>query len=384
MNPPARNYPRPNPFTFLPALFFLFTLPSTGPSQELLDSVDGLLSAQYSAYKNNEAGFLNDALASAKAALETARNRYGPTHLAIVPVLTDLATLDRVLARFEEAESNLKWGLAIREKKLGPQDPLVAESLEQLAALYDDWGKWKEAEFFGKRALDIREKFTDQGGLVKALGLLGGIELNLRNNTAAQTLLKRGLELQDKNAGPPVLSIQMLSSLAIAFLADKRPAEALASLQKALSLAQKNFPAEGVEWEDAMKKLGDYYASTGQPEKAKPLYESVLKIAKGYVGVYYGYTVLPYLQRLAEAYQSVGDYKSAEDLLNKSLATSREAFGTQHPLVAVTLLRLARAEEGLGESKSARTHREEALSILKSRLPKDYPLILEVTTQLGK
>ena len=346
--------------------------------------MDSLLSAQYSAYIRTEKGFLNDGLSSAQDALETAKNRYGPTHPSIVPVLTDLATIERTLGRYDEAESNLKWGLAILENKLVPADPQTADALDHLAALNEDWGRWEDADFYEKRALAIREKNGTAGDPAQGLFRLGRIELRLHHPLEAQKLFQKSLELMEKDGSEPKQRIFLLNSLSKAYSAGNRQSNAESSLQKALALSQKSFPADSVEAADAVQKLADFYSSTGQKEKSKTLHETALKIYKGFVGVYYGYSVLPYLQRLAGAYQSVGEYATAKDLLEKALATSKEAFGPRHPLIAVTLLRLAQAEEALGDKKNARSRREEALLILQSRFAADYPLILEVKAQLGK
>jgi len=126
--------------------------------QEALDSSDKIFSAQYAAYQRVQSGSLNDALAASKDALKTAENRYGPTHPTVVPLLVDLATLYRIMGRYEEAESSLKWGLAIREKTLDKNDLLIAETLEHLASLYNDWGNGKKPNSWGKRPLRFAPK----------------------------------------------------------------------------------------------------------------------------------------------------------------------------------------------------------------------------------
>ncbi|MCX5683585.1 MAG: tetratricopeptide repeat protein, partial [Planctomycetota bacterium] len=55
-----------------------------------------------------------------------------------------------------QAEPLYKRSLAIREKALGPDHPLVALSLENLAALYKATNRAEEAEALKKRAEAIR------------------------------------------------------------------------------------------------------------------------------------------------------------------------------------------------------------------------------------
>ena len=60
-------------------------------------------------------------------------------------------------SRYVEAEPLCELALAIREKALGPEDPLVAESLNILAALYRAQGEYAKAEPLYGRALGMVE-----------------------------------------------------------------------------------------------------------------------------------------------------------------------------------------------------------------------------------
>ena len=60
--------------------------------------------------------------------------------------------------KYEEAIPYAKQVLAIREKVLGNEHPLVATSLNNLAELYRVIGRYSEAEPLYKRSLEIREK----------------------------------------------------------------------------------------------------------------------------------------------------------------------------------------------------------------------------------
>jgi TonB family protein len=63
-------------------------------------------------------------------------------------------------SKFNEATPLAERALAIREKALGPDHPLVAVSLETAAQLYEKQGKRSEAIPLKKRALAIREKLA--------------------------------------------------------------------------------------------------------------------------------------------------------------------------------------------------------------------------------
>ena len=64
----------------------------------------------------------------------------------------------RQKGKYNEALPGAEHALAIREKVLGPEHPMVAESLHDLAILYDDKEDYAKAEPLNLRALAIREK----------------------------------------------------------------------------------------------------------------------------------------------------------------------------------------------------------------------------------
>jgi tetratricopeptide (TPR) repeat protein len=368
-------------------LFYPWILPST--AEQTMDSGDALTVAEFTAYDRTLKGSFTEARQAGQNALKIAENRYGPTHPSLVPILDDLATIDRYLALYPEAESNLQWALAIREKKFGMEDPLVAQSFIQLASLYFDWGHWEDAEFFQKKAVTIFEK---KGGesedlvvLQQALELLGQIELQFRKTDEALSLLKKSLELASQNPGtPPARLVEILNLLAFAYQSSSRASDEQSCLEKALQVARSGFKANSIEVAEAMKNLADFYHFKKRDQDAKSLCDSVLKIAQGCVGSYFGYSSLPYVQKLAKADEAVGLWKEAEDLLQKALQTSKETFGANHPRAAVALLDLAGAQEGLGQRDAARENLKQALEIAKSFYRDDYPLIVQIQKELHK
>ncbi len=354
-----------------------------------MDSGDALSVAEFTAYDRAHKGFFNEAREAGQNAIKIAENRYGPIHPSLVPILADLATVDRYLALYPEAESNLQWALAIREKTFGMEDPLVAQSLAELASLYFDWGHWEDAEFFQKKAVAILEKVgrdpENSSDLEQALKLLGQTELELQKKDEALSLLKKSLEMAKKNpAAQPVQLVEIWCLLAQAYQTSSRSSDEQSCLEKALELSKNGFKSNAIEVADAMKRLADFYRSQNQDRQAKPLYDSALKIAQGCVGSYFGYSSLPYVQKLAKADEAIGQWKEAESLLQKALLTSKETFGANHPRVAVALLDLAEAQEGLRQKDAARETLKQALEIAKSFYRDDHPLVVQIQKELSQ
>ncbi|HJT24343.1 MAG TPA: tetratricopeptide repeat protein, partial [bacterium] len=276
-----------------------------------MDSEDALSIAQVTASDRCQKGKFGEALESEQNALKIAESRYGPTHSSLVPILANLAALDRHMALYPEAESNLKWALAIEERNFGPRDPRAANPLTQLASLYFDWGHWEDAEFFQKKALSLLEKTNggakDRLELAEAWELLGRIDLRLHKPEEALSLLKKSSETLEKDTAiRPERLLASWDFLAQAYQASSRPAGEQSCLEKSLRLAESRFKPNSVEVADARQHLADFYRSKKRETEAKPLYDSALKIYQGCVGSYFGYSSLPYIQKLAQAEETAG------------------------------------------------------------------------------
>src|SRR5712671_2183846 len=105
-----------------------------------------------------QAGRYAEAITLAQRALAIREKALGDNHPVVATAQNSLALLYRNERRYADAEPLFKRSLAIREKALGPDHPDVAQSLNNLAGLYDDQGRYADAEPLYKRSLAIREK----------------------------------------------------------------------------------------------------------------------------------------------------------------------------------------------------------------------------------
>jgi len=82
----------------------------------------------------------------------------GPEHPLLAIYINNLANLYRDQGKYEEAEPLYQRAIAIGEKTLGPEHPDLATWLNNLANLYCDQGRYEEAEPLFKRALAVYEQ----------------------------------------------------------------------------------------------------------------------------------------------------------------------------------------------------------------------------------
>ena len=88
-----------------------------------------------------------------KRALAIKEKDLGPEHPLVAASLNNLAKLFKAQGRHAEAEPLHMRALTIREKVLGPEHPSVATNLNNLAELYRDQGRYAEAEPLYSRSL---------------------------------------------------------------------------------------------------------------------------------------------------------------------------------------------------------------------------------------
>jgi tetratricopeptide (TPR) repeat protein len=288
-----------------------------------------------------------------------------------------------------------------------------------LASLYLDWGHWEEAEFYEKRALLTMEYNQSHASILstwlpnfirfvkslapkqsskrqapiqgenrslslwQAYSLMGQIKMGLQNNKEALSFFQKSLAAEQKDPDrTPSGHIQVLNLMAENYLVLQQPSDAQSCFEEALNTAKTNFKPNSIEIADSMEHLGIFYRSQNNEVKAKPLLASAREICRGCVGTYFGYTSLPYVEKLAKADESLGQYNEALDLLQKYLQSSRESFGTNHPRVAVGLLDLAEVEKAMGQDAVAQNNLKQALIIAQSLYGNDYPLVIKIQKQI--
>jgi tetratricopeptide (TPR) repeat protein len=119
-------------------------------------------------------------------------------------VVTELADLYRVQARYDEAEPLYRRAIALAEARHGSEHPALARTLNGLALLYRAQGQYEQAEPLCRRALAIAERAHggEHGGTAAALGNLLAVYLAQGRYREAAPLFQRSLALKEHLLGP--------------------------------------------------------------------------------------------------------------------------------------------------------------------------------------
>jgi CHAT domain-containing protein/tetratricopeptide (TPR) repeat protein len=287
--------------------------------------------------------------------------------------------------RYSEAEPLYKHVLAIREKILGPNHPLVAASLDNLATLYGGQGRYTEAEPLFKRALAIFTKVLkpDDPDLALSLNNLGELYYSQGRYSDAEPLFKRALAIREKALGqddPRVAA--SLDELGLLFGSEGRYAEAEPLVKRSVAIREKALGPDHPDLASSLNTLAEQYRSQARYAEAEPLYQRALAIYEKAVGPTHR-TVAVVLSNLALLYTSQGRYADAEPLYQRALAIEEQALGPEHPELAQSLDYLAELYRLAGRYADAEPLYKRALAIKEKALPPDHPDLAQSLNNLA-
>ncbi len=137
------------------------------------------------------------------AAIETAQAQE-KEGVELATALGNLAEINRVQAKYAEAEPLYQRAIAIGEEWLGRDHPALARNLNGLALIYRAQGMYERAEPLCRRALMIAEKALgpEQPVVASYLGNLLAVYLAQGRYAEAEPLYQRWVEIKEKLLGP--------------------------------------------------------------------------------------------------------------------------------------------------------------------------------------
>jgi CHAT domain-containing protein/Tfp pilus assembly protein PilF len=267
----------------------------------------------------------------------------GSEHPLVATYLNNLGALYVHLYKYAQAEPLYQRSLAIREKAFGFQRPEVTNSLNNLANLYQQMGNYAQAEPLYQRALAIREKAFGSQHLevAKSLNDLGRLYLSMGNYAQAESSEKRVLAIREKAFGSQHPEVaRSLNNLAVLHHKMGKYAQAEPLYQQALAIREKAFGSDHPRVGSTLDGLAELYRQIGNSTKAESLNKRTLAIREKAFGSDHP-TVGGTLHNLAELYRQMGNYAKAEPLYQRALAIYEKALGSEHPHLDIILSNLA-------------------------------------------
>jgi CHAT domain-containing protein len=260
-------------------------------------------------------------------------------------VATGLLTLQY---RYAEAEATYRRGLAMRQQLVGPQHPLVAESLVGLARAVARQGRLVEAEGLYRQSLAI---------------------------TLAQRTVRsenRSVELDDARSESATLG--ELASLLIQL---GRPEEAADMARRGVQVLD-DWLAENTKSREAMREG----LRTSPVGPLAAVTQSMLTMLETEATLWPDHQSTA-LQTLATALDRQGQFSTAESLHRRSVELQRSSSGERHPDTTVPTMALVHNLVAQGRLDDAESLAKQALEVNLAANGESHPQTLEARWVLG-
>lgn len=351
---------------------------ATAQADETVDALSAKAEALYKAGKPAEA------VVFAERAVAVAEHQLGLSHLAMAPLLDDIARLRYRLGQYAEAEPHYRRALVIRERALGTEHLDVAATLNDLAVLLHAQGRYDDVEPLLKRALAIREKAlgAEHPDVGTTLNNLGVLYASQGRYAEAEHLSQRALAVREKALGPQHASVgEALNNLAMLFESQGRYADAERLLLRALAIRQEAVDqitpgaTPGPAHHDlavTANNVAGLLHRLGRYAEAVEAFKAIASVRETMVGPHHA-DVGTALNNIGEVYRAQGRHSDAEPFFRQAISIWEKALGPDHTLVAVALDNLALSQHAQGHQAEAESLYERALAIRERAFGPDHP-----------
>ncbi|HKX30037.1 MAG TPA: tetratricopeptide repeat-containing protein, partial [Blastocatellia bacterium] len=278
-------------------------------------------------------------------------------------------------AKYDQALPLVERSLQIRERVLGPDHRLVANSVNGLAIIYSQKGEYAKAAPLFLRALTVLEKVLgpDHLQVSNLLNNLGNFYYLYGKYPEAERFHRRALTIRERAPGAePLLVAQSLHNLGSVYdvLGDYVRAES--AYQRALNIREKALGAEHILVADTAYNLGLVYDEKGDLARAEPLHRRALAIREKLLGPEHP-DVAASLDMLASCYLAEDRESEARQSLQRALEIREKVLGPDHPEVAVSLNNLAMFHDEHGDNAKAEQMARRALVIKERAFGSEHP-----------
>jgi CHAT domain-containing protein/tetratricopeptide (TPR) repeat protein len=289
--------------------------------------------------------------------------------------LNNLAWLLKAQGDYNAAEPLYRRALSIREKALGPEHPDVAKSLNNLAVLQIDLGRYSAAELMLYHSLAIREKALgpDHPDVGDTLNNLAGLLGAQGKYSAAEPIYRRALSIQEKVLGPDHPDVgDTLNNLAGLYRDQGKHSASGPMLYRSLAIREKSLGPDHPDIANSLNNVAGLLSVQGQDSAAEPLYRRALSIREKALGQDHP-DVANSLNNLAGLLRRQGKHAEAEFFQRRSLKIYEEVYSQEHPFTATSLNNLAGLLDLQGQNSAAEILYRRALSIREKALGQDHP-----------
>jgi CHAT domain-containing protein/tetratricopeptide (TPR) repeat protein len=286
--------------------------------------------------------------------------------------------------RYEEAENAARAEISRLEDTAAE----AADSNELLDLLVESLirnGRGAEAQTLAlaQDAVSRRENSSGQQGdsLAVSVRNLGDVLLDSGQYRQARAVFERAVSVRERPGSGSVDAADDLDHLAGALIWLERYDEALATINRALAIKERELTERDVRLARTLEVRGLLWQRRGEYPPARKDLERALAIRER------GRTEHPetaaLLTLLGEQYWFEGDLVQSRQTLRRAIGMARATLRAGHPGLAWTLISFAIPLDDLGLVGEARAIREEAVALAEVGLRADHPVVAVALNDLA-
>jgi tetratricopeptide (TPR) repeat protein len=360
-------------------------------SKKALKSVEGTGTAVEGALLNNigaalgAQGRAGEALEYYGRALAITEKALGKDHPVVAERLNNIGYALQAAGKAGEALKHFGHALEITEKALGKEHPDVSLFLSNIGYALQAAGKPGEAlEYYG-RALAIDEKALGKEHPSVATGLnnIGGA---LQDQGKVEEALKYygpALVITEKALGKDHPSVATrLTNIGSALEAQGKSGEALEYHGRALEIDEKALGKKHPSVARDLNNIGSALLAQGKSGEALEYHGRALEIDEEALGKEHP-SVARDLNNVGSALLAQGKSGEALKHYQRALEIYEKAHGEEHPNVATCLNNVGYLLEKQGKAGEASEHYRRALAIDEKALGKEHPNVARDLNNIG-
>ncbi|HSS21673.1 MAG TPA: CHAT domain-containing tetratricopeptide repeat protein [Pyrinomonadaceae bacterium] len=276
-------------------------------------------------------------------------------------LFTEYGRLNRA-SKTLEARTPLTQALEIRERVLGENDLLVAETLGFLANSYSVAGDYGSAEPLLIRAQKIFEKLLgpDHPRVARVLLEIAGLYQKKGDDLKAEEMDLKALEIYERaHLSDDAVVGSILEDLGEFQYARGDYENAEKYYERSWAIWEKMLGPDHFHLAIFYTHLGRVAYAAGDYSKAETQFQRALKVAENALGLDHT-SVTGYRNDLAMVYCTVGKYATGEALYRQSLAVHEQKAAMGNPAVQETLLGLSRCSAAQSHTADAVKYQSQA------------------------
>jgi tetratricopeptide (TPR) repeat protein len=275
---------------------------------------------------------------------------------------------------YEKAIEYYEKALAIWQKTLSPNDPMLATSYGNIGAVYKNMGDYTRALSVLQKALEISQKtlFVNHPSLANSYSNIGSVHDNMGEYSKALSYYEKALEIDQKNlpSNHPLLATSY-ANIGLGYDKIGEYSKALSFYEKALQIKQKTLPPNHPDLATSYNNIGSVYDNLGEYSKALSFYEKALEIYQKTLSSNHPFLTASY-NNIGSVYVSMGEYSKALSFLEKVLEIRQKTHPSNHPSLAASYNNIATVYNNLGEYFKALSFYEKALELKQKTLPPNH------------